>query len=299
MAVAACSSSNAITGITPGSADQTQGAIRDQFGGWISPAATKTKELLYVSDTGKGMIDIFSVPSYSMVGQITSGIDLPEGLATDYKGNLYVANFDGGTVTVYKPGKTSPSLTLTDSHEPDAVAVGSDGYVYVGDFGGGIDVYPPGAKSPSKRIEKPALDYGVISVAVDSRDNFYGAGDGLYGPAVVEFYHASKGGGTNLHLTGLGIPTGVVIDDKRDVVVSDFALGKVLIYPLGQTSPSSTFKVPSPERSVINQHQNVIYIPEDAKNEVGVYEYPSGTLVTTIAVGNFTAGSALGAAPRP
>ncbi|MGA9420505.1 MAG: hypothetical protein WBV40_15280, partial [Candidatus Cybelea sp.] len=111
IAATACSAANVPTGVAAGSPNQTQlSAPR----GWMSPQTTPT-ELLYVSDSADSVIDIFSVPNYSMVGQITDGINQPEGLATDETGNLYVSNLRGKTITVYQPGRTNPSLTLAVS----------------------------------------------------------------------------------------------------------------------------------------------------------------------------------------
>lgn len=309
IAVTACSSSNALTGVTPGSASQLQGHMRNGVGpngilshvstrpGWISPDKKK-KKLLYVSDEGQGFVDIFKAPSYSMVGEISSGINEPEGIATDKKGNLYVSNLGGNTVTVYKPGKTSPSLTLSESDGPDDVAVGSNGYVYAGDVDGGIDVYKPGTTSPSSRLTSSDLAYGVYAVGVDGSNNVYGGGFGAAGAAVVEFTNAS-GSGTNLGLADLEDPSGVLIDNKNDVVVSDFEQGAILIYPSGQTSPSGTITAQDPDRSAINKTENEIFVPQGSDDEVGVYDYPSGTLVTTIPIGGFTSGTALSPAPAP
>lgn len=267
--------------------------------GWMSPdKKKKKKQLLYVSDEGAGTVNVYSVPKYTEVGQITSGINEPEGLATDQKGNLYVSNIGGNTVTVYKRGQTSPFLTLTEPDEPDAVAVGSNGYVYVADIEGGIDVFPPGVTSSSNRLTNADLEYGVIGVGVDASNNVYGAGTGAAGGAVVEFANAS-GGGTNLGLTGLSVPSGAIVDKNKNLVVSDFEANEVLIYPLGKTSPSSTFSVPSPDRININKKENEIFAPEGSNDGLGVYDYPSGTLVTTISIGNFTAGAALSPAPKP
>ena len=303
IALTACSASNLPTGFAPGSVNQTQGTARHGIGpngvlshistlrGWMSPDRKRKKKLLYVSDEGQGIVDIFAVPKYSMVGQITDGINQPEGLATDKKGKLYVSNLSGNTITVYKPGATSPSLTLTDSDGPDDVAVGSNGYVYAVDIAGGIDVYPPGATEPSTRLTNSALTYAA-GVAVDASNNLYADGTNGSGGAVVKYANAS-GSGTNLGLTGLSEPSGVIVDKKNNLVVSDFGLSEILIYPPGQTSPSGTITVPSADRSAINKAENVIYGPEGFNYGVGVFDYPGGTLVTTIPVGGFTPGAAL------
>lgn len=298
IAVAACSSSNMPTGVTAGSATQAHGAVHiSNLRGWISPDAKKQK-LLYVSDA---FVEIYSVPKYSLVGQITEGINEPDGLAVDKHGNLYVANYVGRTVTIYRPGETSPSLTLTEPDYPVDVAVGSNGYVYACDLKGGVDVYQPGATSPIRRLTNPDLAGGVLGVAVDSSNDVYAAGETAYysAPAVVEFAKA-RGPGKNLRLTGLFEPTGVIVEDKY-LIVSDVYEGLILTYAPGQTSPSSTFTAPYPERSVINKAENVIYVPEHyyTPRQVGVYDYPSGTLVTTVSVGGYPGGAALSPAHVP
>jgi hypothetical protein len=308
--VAACSSGNALTGVPPEYASQMQRAMRGAVGpngvpshistprGWMSPERKKSKKLLYVSNGPSSVVDVFSVPEYSRVGQITEGINQPEGLATDKKGNLYVSNLFGNTITVYNPGATSPSLTLTESDGPQDVAVGSNGYVYAGDSGGGIDVYPPGATSPIRRLTNPGLAYRVTGVAVGPYDGVFATGlsSAHGGPAVVKFAHA-RGSGMNLGLTGLSHPAGVIRDDNY-LVVSDFGDGAILIYPNGQKSPSGTITVPGPERAAINKSGNLIYVPEANNDGIGVYDYPSGKFVTTIGVGGYDTGAALSPAPK-
>jgi hypothetical protein len=261
----------------------------------MSPA-TSQANLLYASDAHQNVVDIFSIPGYSMVGQITDGIDQPEGLATDSKGNLYVANLSGHTITVYQPGTTSPSLTLTESDGPLDVAVASNGYVYAGDEGGGIDVYPPGATSPSTRLTNSVFSR-VAGVGVDQSNNVYAAGDiGAKTGVVIEFVSGS-GSGTNLGLTGLVEPTGVIIDKNNNLVVSNFKRHRICIYPPGKTSPSRHIEVAFPDRSAINQAENNIYVPEGDRDRVGVLTYPAGKLVTTIPIGGFAGGAALSPAP--
>jgi hypothetical protein len=43
---------------------------------------------------------------------ITDGIRFPRALAIGPQGNLYVSNLYENTVTVYKPGQSSPFLTI-------------------------------------------------------------------------------------------------------------------------------------------------------------------------------------------
>jgi sugar lactone lactonase YvrE len=264
----------------------------------MSAEGRKSNKLLYVSNAPYSVVDIFSVPKYSLVGQITDGIDAPEGLATDEKGNLYVSNLLGNTITIYNPGATSPSLTLTESDGPLDVAVGSNGYVYAGDESGGIDVYAPGATSPIRRLTNPHLAYRVTGVAVGPYNGVFATGLSRAhgGAAVVKFVHA-RGSGMNLGLTGLSYPAGVIREDNY-LIVSDFGNGTVLIYPTGQKSPSEMITVPGPERAAINKSENLIYVPEAGNDGIGVYDYPSGAFVTTVGAGGFDTGAALSPAPK-
>lgn len=267
----------------------------------MSPDTRKTKTLLYVSRTlsSTGLVDVFSVPKYSLVREITDGIDKPEGLAIDSEGNLYVADLDSNAVTVYRPRGTSPFLTLNVPDSPLDVAVGSNGYVYVGDEAGDVDVYQPGATSPRLRLTNPSLTR-VTGVAVTSSNDVYADGESgsssSYTPAVVKFTNAARSG-KNLGLTGLvGTLAGVIVAD-HDLIVTDFDSNEILTYPLGQTSPSSTISVGCPVRPAINKAENKIYVPETCSYfTVGVYDYPSGTLVTNLPIGG--TGAALSHVPR-
>lgn len=292
--VAGCSSGNALTGVVPGPNDVSSriSALR----GWMSPEAKRSKSLLYVSDAPASVVEVFSVPKYSQVGEITDGIDGPQGLAVDQKGNLYVTNVDGDSITVYKPGATSPSLTLTESDGPLAVAVGSNGNVYAGDKGGGIDVYPPGGTSPIRRLTNPHLGYRVTGVAMGPYNSIYATGvSQSKNPAVVKFIHA-RGSGVNLGLTGLKYPAGVIRDDGY-LVVFDFGGNAILTYPPGKKSPSGTITVPQPERGAINAAEDLLYVPEESDYGIGVFDYPSGTYVSIVGAGGYDTGAAISPAP--
>jgi hypothetical protein len=295
-AVSGCSSSGSTSGANLEPPSQGSAARRAIYAnsnlGWIMPE--KEKSLLYVSDEGDQRIDIFSVPKYHLIGQITQGIDSPEGIAVDGNGSLYVSNLASDTVTVYKHGQSTPSLTLTEPDGPDDVAVAKNGDLLVGDTYGGVDVFPPGATYPKARLLNPAISF-VGGVGVDASNNVYAAGV----PGVVIKFAKMKGPGTNLGLTGLTEPTGVLVDQHGNLVVSDNGTNLIDIYPPGQTSPSSTISVDQPERIALNNGQNQIYAPQGNDALVSVFAYPSGTRITWIEIGKLTTGVAFYTVPNP
>jgi hypothetical protein len=268
----------------------TQGAERR--------SVNSQSQLLYVSDELNDVIDIYSVPGYSKVGQISNGIEDPEGIATDEKGKLYVANFFNGTVTIYKPSTTSPYRTLSDPHGLNDVAVAKNGYVLAGDYAGGVDVFAPRETSPSTRLTNSGIS-SVSGVGVDANNNVYAAGINASSKGVVIEYTAMSGGGTNLGLQDLESPRGVLIDKNNNVVVSDAVAGEIFIYPQGKTSPSSEISVSNANRSAVNHRENLIYVPQNHKDHVDVLDYPSGTSVKSFSIGGFALGTALSPAPPP
>lgn len=289
IAVTACSSSSAPTAATPAAASQTQAGMPD-VRGWM-PRANTQIELVYVACTQENEIAINLGDAY--IGKITNGIDEPEGLATDSMGNLYVANRAGKTITVYKPGTYTPSLTLTESNGPDDVAVGSNGYVYAADRRG-IDVYASGGTSPIRRLKNSALRHGVSGVGVDASNNVYATGKSRSGAAVVKFANAS-GSGTNLGLRDLRDPDGVIIDKNNDLLVTDIWRGRMLIYPPGQTLPSRKIHVSvsgNPIHSALNEAEDIIYVPQ-SDEYVAKFDYPSGKYITSYLAGGTTLGVAV------
>ena len=65
----------------------------------------------YVADT---VNSTYPAGSKKLLRQITlTPLDAPQALAFDTSGNLYVANFDGKSVTVYASGSTTLLQTIT------------------------------------------------------------------------------------------------------------------------------------------------------------------------------------------
>ena len=84
-------------------------------------ATTATQLFVAVAGPGTGRVDVYNLPitaASAPAFSISAGTNLPEAVAFDAVGNLYVGNLGNSTVSVYNPPFTSgsaPSVTVTVS----------------------------------------------------------------------------------------------------------------------------------------------------------------------------------------
>jgi hypothetical protein len=98
---------------------------------WITPdKKKKSGALLYISDAGFGTVDIYDYSSGkigSEAGEI-SGLEEPQGMCSDKKGDVWLANTEESQVLEYAHGATSPKSTLsTTGFYPAGCAVAKKG----------------------------------------------------------------------------------------------------------------------------------------------------------------------------
>jgi len=94
-------------------------------------------------DGNTGSVTVYAAGTGALVNTITAGIDYPNALAIDHSGNLYVANSNGNTVSIYAPGATTPTRVI-DVSSPYSLALDATDNVYVAG-GSQITVYRHGS----------------------------------------------------------------------------------------------------------------------------------------------------------
>jgi hypothetical protein len=139
-----------------------------------TPASVKSAPpLLYISDWGHGTIVAFSQskPELGPVGKI-SGLVEPTGIAVNSNGDVWVQDFGASLtpqVQAFHRGGATPFTTFAGGGG-FGIALDSKGNLYVTDYGADIDIYPPGATTPKKRLTDTQATF-ILSVAVDDAGN--------------------------------------------------------------------------------------------------------------------------------
>jgi len=195
------------------------------------------KPRLYVAEVDSNKILIFdpTAPSPTPEATITKGLSRPFGIAVDGSGNLYVANSGNRTVTVYRPGKLTPTFTIDNGlgQGAEAVTVDSKGNVFVCTFHRRLIVaFHPGHKHAYQTIRLAKGTPGAL--AVDADDNVYVADD-------TYVYEIPRGTAKpiDLGLSGLSGADGISFANGI-MYVANYTLNDVTAYKKGETKPFLT-----------------------------------------------------------
>ncbi|MBD5655163.1 MAG: hypothetical protein IAI50_08260 [Candidatus Eremiobacteraeota bacterium] len=195
-----------------------------------------TNPLIFVSDVSDGVVDIYpqAGKSQKMVGQIT-GFAQPQGLATDTKADLFVANTNDSNVLVYAPPYTkTPMLTIDDVGQfPAAVAVSSTGLVAVTNIckapdcrpgTASVSFYPKDSSKACATVSDTTNFPRITFAAFDKSGNLYI--DGTIDRIITAFGIVSGGckatSITNIAVTyTIGFPGSLQVDNAGRIAVTD------------------------------------------------------------------------------
>jgi serine/threonine-protein kinase len=162
-----------------------------------------------------------------------TGLDLPQGVAVDSAGTLYVTDLGNNRVLKLPAGSATPTvLPFTGLNKPAGVAVDSGGTLYVGD-----DEHGRVLKLAAGSATPTVLPFTGLSapdgVAVDLAGTLYVTAHFL---GVLKL---AAGSATQdvLPFTGLDLPLGVAVDSAGTLYVTDSSLNnRVLKLPAGSAT---------------------------------------------------------------
>ena len=294
--------------LIPGACAGSSHVVAPQIG---PQAAIVSTRLLYVADSVNDSSSTIRVYPADQTNPkplltISEGIHLPQGLAVDSLGTLYVANTSANNVTEYLQGATGPFKTIsTGLQDPAGVVVDANGTIYVGNRNlsaheAFIQEYAHGSRSPTATIVFPKEDLPQIGgIAVDKALNLYVEFSFNNGPSTVTKFAPGSTHGNNLALNGLGQHAGaigvdasgnlyVAVSSGAIAVFAPHAANATRLIASGLVAPSFFTVDPSGALFVPNQNfsgfaSDVLEFAPNARSaefRIGGFNYPTGTAIS-------------------
>ena len=198
----------------------------------------------------------------------------------DSSGNLYVTNdvLNGG-VSVFAPGATTPSATLTGTNYPLGIVANSSGDLFVANWGNGhgstVSEFAPGSTTAMATLV--GLN-APLYLMFDSTGNLYVANQN--GASVSIFAPGSTTASRTL--TGLSTPAALAFGPNGNLYVVNRASNTVSEFAPGSTTASITLTgLSTPHRLVFDSSGN-LFVTNSSANTVSEFAPGSTTPTNTL-----------------
>lgn len=226
---------------------------------WV---ANKTSNSLNEYPLGLGLTGDNDIAPIARVRGSNTGLNGPDGIATDVFGNIYVANATANSVTIYSSsaiGNAVPMATisgaLTTLNNPGSIAVDENGVIYVANGAGSgtpsiLEFAPVNNVTPNGNIAPTTVISGSNTalannnaLAVDASSDLYVAPTispqlSANPPQILIFAPGASGnvapsktiGGSS---TAIFEPEAIALDATGNIYVGDQMAASVATYPAG------------------------------------------------------------------
>jgi hypothetical protein len=270
---------------------------------------------LFVSDNENNRVLVYNPASTTQnppaTRTITQGVVGPNGLATDLSGNLYVANYNNNTVTVYGKNASSPKMTLSSGlNGPWDVKVDGFGNVYVSNtpLSGATNYiveFPAGSSSPSTTWSAPQRNmeisgFTLLNATQQGQTSIYALeyqldGSGYATGSALTCY---PGPSTCTQLSGysFGQTGGITMVHSPGSVPFEFLAVDQYVPGIDDITPghSTTQQVTggTPEFITLNSKATRLFVADRFYGRVVEYSYPKKKQLNTFDSGGQTYGVA-------
>jgi sugar lactone lactonase YvrE len=273
------------TGVIPASLSRLHVLV----GARLRPARSRQRGAndLYVSDLGTSKVEILKNGRWEEIGEISSGIQGPDGDYVDSNRNFYIANYLGPNIEEYKPATTQPSFTYKSGmKDPVDVSADAQGNVYEADYNGAfVAEYAQGQDSV---INACFPGGNVEGVAIDSSNDVFVAYNTKNEARIAEY----PGGLSGCHKKLLGVKLqyagGIAVDNKGNLIACDQAAVSVDVIAPPYTTVSATLGsgFESPFHVTLNRKNTLVFVADVAWGDVQVLAYPGGASVADLGTSN-------------
>ena len=174
---------------------------------------------IYIADTQNNAIKKWSSATQQVTTLVSSGLNLPAGVAVDWAGNVYIADTANNAVEEWSAATQQVSTLVSSGlNAPGSVAVDAAGNVYISD-------------TSNNAVKQWSVATGQVTtlitgvtlpgqVAVDAAGNVYVAYYASSGSAIEEWKAATQQV-TSPVSSGLSHPLGVAVDGFGNIYISD------------------------------------------------------------------------------
>ncbi|MBD5655879.1 MAG: hypothetical protein IAI50_11970 [Candidatus Eremiobacteraeota bacterium] len=190
--------------------------------------AKNKSNTIAISDQQNSLVELFTAAGVQ-IGQLT-GFEQPAGMASDIKGNLYVADKGNSRVQIYAAGFASPPTTLQDpgQYPLDVDSFANGAYIAVANVattaGGAGSVSIFKGSTLLSNVSVPN-NQNVFFCAFDASGNLYVDGlDTNESPIIGEIPNATSGGSTFVPLTttnSIGYATSIQVTTSGQIAIED------------------------------------------------------------------------------
>jgi len=173
---------------------------------------TVSGQVLTLTQAGLGFVPVSQVTQL-----VSSGLNAPQGVAVDGKGNVYIADTANNAIKEWNAAAQQLSTLVSGLNGPAGVAVDAFGNVYFTDTKNNM-VKKWNAATQQVSVLVPTGLLNPTGIAVDSQGNVYFA-DSSHN--AIKEWVAATNAVTKLVSSGLNVPRGVALDFEGNLYLSD------------------------------------------------------------------------------
>lgn len=274
--------------------------------GWLSRPAL-TGPVIYAASYDGGFINIYPLKGNNQapIGQLTNGLQSPQGVFVDGHHHLWVANTNAFSVVGFKRGATTPYRTLSDpNYYPISVVEDTNGTVYAANAEsttgppGNVTYWLKGKKSPSG-----TLTFGsfliVTNIGIDASNNVYVSYIPMSGPPAVVEFPAGSHTGQPLAIQDANLSD--ITFDKSNNLVMETLSNELGVWAPPYTSGPSRIIPAFGNEPTLDKNDGKVWIAyaNYSTPMVEGYSYKTGVLEDTITQGFSSKGVPFGIAIDP